>query len=144
MAKEKELDLVEVSPNASPPVCKIMSWSKFKYDLSKKSKGSTRGKSRDLKEMWFSPYIDDGDIEHKLKKVRGFLSKKHPVKLTIRVKGRVQKEVITGQMEKILKKLEGEFETDEQSRKEGRNLSILILPKKSATKKPTTPKKSSV
>lgn len=130
MAKEKDLDLVEVSPNARPPVCKIMSWSKFKYELSKKSKGSSKGKAKEQKEMWFSPYIDEGDIQHKVKKVKEFLQKKHPVKITIRVKGRVSREVIQEQLDNILNHLEGTFETDETPRREGRNLAIRILPKK--------------
>lgn len=134
MAREKDLDLVEVSPNSKPPVCKIMSWSKFKYELSKKKRSATKGKSKDMKEMRFSPFISDGDIEHKLKKVEEFLEKKHPVKLTIRVKGRVQSDVVYSQLEKILKLLEGKYETDERPRYEGRNLAILIFPNKSATK----------
>jgi len=135
MAREKELDLVEVSPHSKPPVCKIMSWSKFKYELSKKRKGSSKGKAKAMKEMRFSPYIDDGDIEHKLKKVNEFLEDKHPVKLTIRVKGRVQYEVVSNQLKKILDLLEGKYETDQRPKREGRNLSIIIFPIKNASKK---------
>lgn len=141
LARSQGLDLVEVAPNERPPVCKIMSWSKFKYNLSKKRKGSDKGKSKDLKEMWFSPYISDGDTDHKLKKVREFLKKKHPVKLTIRVKGRVQKEVVTSQLEKVLKLMEGEFESEGRPRREGKNLSMIIFPKKSAKKKEQEVKK---
>ena len=135
LARSRELDLVEVAPNTRPPVCKIMSWSKLKYDFSKKQRASSKGRAREMKEMWFSPYISDGDIQHKLRKVEEFLSKKHPVKLTIRVKGRVQREAITAQLEKILNLLEGKFETEEKPKKSGRNLSILIYPKKSEAKK---------
>lgn len=135
MARERELDLVEVAAKARPPVCKIMSWSKFKYELSKKSKGSSKGKAKERKEMRFSPYIGESDIEHKLKKVREFLAKKHPVKLTIRVRGRVTKEVVDEQMQDVLKRLEGEFETEEKPRREGRNLAINIFPAKKSTKK---------
>jgi len=128
MAREKGLDLVEVSPNSRPPVCKIMSWSKFKYELSKKRKGSSKGKAKEMKEMRFSPYISDGDVNHKLKKVNEFLDKKHPVKLTIRVKGRVQYEVVSNQLNKILGLLQGRYETDQGPRREGRNLTQLIFP----------------
>lgn len=134
LAQSKDLDLVEVAPKARPPVCKIMSWSKFKYDLSKKKKSSSKGKSKEIKEMWFTPYIGDGDLKHKLTKVEEFLQKNHPVKITIRVRGRVQKEAITSQLNKILKLLEDKSETDEKPRIAGRNLSILIFPKKSVSK----------
>ncbi len=134
MAREKDLDLVEVSPNSKPPVCKIMSWSKFKYELSKKRKSSSKGKSKDMKEMRFTPYISDGDIDHKLKRVEDFLTKKHPVKLTIIVRGRIQEQVVRSLLDKILKLLEGKYETDESPHHEGRNLAILIYPAKSISK----------
>lgn len=134
MAREKGLDLIEVAPSVRPPVCKILSWSKFKYDLSKKQRSSSKGKAKEMKEMWFSPYIGEGDINHKLKRVEEFLSKKHPVKLTIRVRGRVHNEVVTAQLEKILGLLEGKFETEEKPRREGRNLSIIIFPPKKISK----------
>jgi len=130
MAQDKGLDLIEVAPNTKPPVCKIMSWSKFKYNLSKKSRGSSKGKAKDVKEMRFSPYISMGDIEHKKRKVEEFLTKKHPVKLTIFVKGRVDYSVVRSQLDKILDILKGKFETDQFPRKEGRNLSILVFPLK--------------
>jgi translation initiation factor IF-3 len=135
MAQEKELDLVEVAPKVKPPVCKILSWSKFKYELSKRQRGSSKGKAKEMKEMRFTPFTSGGDISHKLKRVREFLSKKHPVKLTIRVKGRVQFDAVKAQLDKILKLLEGECELEGSPRNEGRNLSILILPSKSAPKK---------
>lgn len=135
MAREKDLDLIEVSPNSKPPVCKIMSWSKFKYNLSKKKRSSSKGKAKDVKEMRFSPYISSGDIEHKKRKVEEFLADKHPVKLTIFVKGRVDYRVVREQLENILKILEGSYETDQSPRKEGRNLSILIFPPKNEGKK---------
>lgn len=128
MAKKKELDLVEVAPNAKPPVCKIMSWSKFKYELSKKRKSSSKGKAKDMKEMWFTPYIDEGDIEHKLKRVREFLEDRHPVKLTVRVKGRVSKNLVRDQLKSILKRLEGECKMEGHMRREGRNMSAIVLP----------------
>lgn len=135
LAYDKGLDLVEVAPNTKPPVCKILSWTKFKYELSKKSKGSSKGKAKERKEMWFSPYIDGGDMNHKLKRVREFLSKKHPVKLTVRVKGRVTREVTKAQLDKILLNLEGDYDANESPRWEGRNYSVTAYPKKSAKKK---------
>jgi len=141
IAREKELDLVEVAPNARPPVCRIMSWAKFRYELSKKSRGSSKGKAKERKEMWFSPYIGEGDLDHKLKRVREFFGKKHPVKLTVRVKGRVTKDVTRVQLEKVIEKLSGDFDLNESPRWEGRNYSVTVYPKKSAKKKDTQEKK---
>jgi translation initiation factor IF-3 len=144
LAYEKGLDLVEVAPNVRPPVCKILSWSKFKYDISKRKRDSSKSKAPEMKEMRFTPFTGKGDIKHKLKRVKEFLGKKHPVKLTIRVKGRVQREAITSQLTKILKLLENECHTDEKPRWEGRNLSIIVLPtKKTPQEKDKTVKKGS-
>lgn len=129
LAMEKELDLIEVAPNATPPVTKIMSWSKFKYTQEKKKKES-KGKSIDQKEMWFKVFIEKGDMEHKLKRVREFLKKKHPVKLTIRPKGRVSRENITGLMTRILENLGDEVIYDNQPKYEGRNYAIIVRPAK--------------
>lgn len=130
MAKERELDLVEVAPKEHPPVCKIISWSKFRYDLSKKKKATIKRKSIELKEMRFSPFTDEGDKAHKLKRVTEFLSKKHPVKLTVRVKGRVHKEMVTSQLDSILEQLKGKYETDQTPVFQGRNLTITVFPTK--------------
>ena len=134
MAQEKGLDLIEVSPNTRPPVCKIMSWSKFKYNLSKKRKGSSKGKSKDMKEMRFSPYIGEGDINHKKRKVEEFLEERHPVKIIIFVRGRVNRDVIYGQMENISNLFRDKWEIEEKPRREGRNLSRIIFPKKKVVK----------
>ena len=134
MARDASLDLIEISPKAKPPVCKIMSWSKFKYNLSKKRKGSPKGKSKDMKEMRFTPYIGKGDIEHKRKKVEEFLEERHPVKITIFVRGRVNRDVVYGQMDTISALFKDNWETEEKPRKEGRNLSLIIFPKKKASK----------
>ncbi len=91
--------------------------------------------------MWFSPYIGEGDLDHKLKRVREFLGKKHPVKLTVRVKGRVTKDVTRVQLEKVIEKLSGDFDLNESPRWEGRNYSVTVYPKKSAKKKDTQEKK---
>lgn len=129
IAQERELDLIEVSPNANPPVAKIMSWSKFKYDLGKKKKES-KSKSIEQKEMWFKVFIDKGDLEHKLKRVNEFLGKKHPVKLTIRAKGRVKRENMTELMTRILEMLGEEVVYDSIPKFEGRNYAIIVRPNK--------------
>jgi len=134
MAQEKGLDLIEIAPNVKPPVCKILSWSKFKYELTKKKKESSHSKSKEQKEMRFSPYISIGDIEHKVKRVLEFLDKKHPVKLTIRGKGRITRDAVTEALNKVLQHLEGKYETDERPVFQGMFLSLLIYPKKNDKK----------
>lgn len=104
MAKEAGLDLVEVAPNVRPPVCRIIEWSKFKYELSKKSKGQKR-KPEETKEMRFGTLIGKGDMEHKLKRVREFLAAGSVVKLTVRTPRRVDIKLSDELMKKLLELL---------------------------------------
>lgn len=89
IADEKRLDLVKISPTAKPPVCKIMDYSKFKFDQSKKEKEARkRQKTIDIKELRLSPNIDMHDIDVKVKKAIEFLNDGDKVKVTIRFRGR--------------------------------------------------------
>ncbi len=89
LADEKHLDLVKISPTAKPPVCKIMDYSKFKFDQSKKEKEARKKqKNVDIKELRLSPNIDVHDVEVKLKKAVEFLTKGDKVKITVRFRGR--------------------------------------------------------
>lgn len=89
LAQQQGLDLVEVAPNEVPPVCKLMDYGKFRYDQTKKDRDSRKvQKQVILKEVRFSPKIDDHDIETKSKMVRRFLAEGNKVKLTVRFKGR--------------------------------------------------------
>jgi translation initiation factor IF-3 len=89
IADEKRLDLVKISPTAKPPVCKIMDYSKFKFDQSKKEK-EARKKQRtiEIKELRLSPNIDTHDVDVKVKKAIEFLESGDKVKITIRFRGR--------------------------------------------------------
>ena len=87
LADELELDLVEISPNATPPVCKIMDYSKFLYEKKKKLKSNTKATTV-IKEVRLSPFIGDADYQRKIKQAREFLLKGHKVKLTGQVSGR--------------------------------------------------------
>ena len=89
IAKEKGLDLIEISPNAKPPVCKIMDMGKFKYDAQKKAnKAKKKQKKIDLKEIKLRPVTEVHDYSFKIKNAQKFLSKGDKVKFTIRFKGR--------------------------------------------------------
>ena len=122
--------MIEVSPNADPPVAKIYSWSKFKYQQEKKRK---ENKSRPIeqKEMWFKAFIGEGDFNHKIDRVKEFLAKKHPVKITIRARGRVHSELLWTLLAKIKTSLQDVIaEQTENPKMEGRNLSLLVRPAK--------------
>lgn len=134
IARERELDLIEVAGKAKPPVAKIMSWSKFKYQQEKKRK-ENKSKGIEMKEMWFKSFIGDGDLNHKLKKVEDFLEKKHPVKITIKAKGRVSREQLDETLQKVLTKLEGKIEYDQPAKFFGRDLSLIIRPVKKVINK---------
>jgi len=129
IAYEEEKDLVEIAPLATPPVAKIISWSKFKYEHQKKEKAS-KHKSQEQKEIWFKAFISDGDIEHKLKKVREFIDKKNTVKLTIRRRGRVANDIINELMKKLVAQTTEFSSVLAEPRANGANLSIIVGPKK--------------
>src|SRR6478735_11358893 len=89
LAKQQGLDLVEVAPNAVPPVCKIMDYGKFKYEQTKKDRDSRKTqKSVVVKEVRFSPKIDEHDIDTKTRMAKRFLDEGNKVKLTVKFKGR--------------------------------------------------------
>jgi len=128
IAKEQELDLIEVAPTAEPPVAKILSWSKFKYQQEKKKK-ENKGKTIEMKEMWFKAFIGDGDFQHKIERIKEFLSKKHPVKITIRGKGRVQAVQLWALLERNkLALVDSIQESNESAKQEGRNIFWIVRP----------------
>ena len=137
LAKEKELDLVEVAPNQKPPVCKIMSYSKFKYEEKKKArKGKVKGKTKDLKEMRFAPHIGDGDLQHKLNRTKEFLEKGHKVKITIFFKGRrTGPEPGNILVKKILTELEENCTIEQSIKRRGRRWFMTVAPQKTNRKK---------
>lgn len=102
LAQDQELDLVEVGPNVTPPVCKIINYSKYVYAQNKKSKANKKGKAKDTKEFVFTPVIDSADINHKVKRAKEYLAKNHPVKLTMTRKGRQTQEMASEVFNEIL------------------------------------------
>ncbi len=127
------LDLVLISPNANPPVCKIMDYNKFKYEKSKKQKEARKRQQAnmtELKEYRLSPVIDVGDFETKLRNASKYLEKGHKVKLSIRFKGRQMAHPELG--EEVMNKFAArvsEIATIEQKAKlEGRNMTMLLTP----------------
>lgn len=133
IAEERELDLVMISPNANPPVCKIMDYSKFLYEQSKKEKENRKNqKVVNLKEVRLSPTIDVGDIQIKANNAKKFLSNEDKVKVSIRFKGRQNNNTQVGY--KVLEtfvSLVGEIGVVEKPAKlEGNNMTMILAPKK--------------
>jgi len=144
LAENDGLDLVEISPTARPPVCRIMDLGKFKYEQAKTTRKARRKQhSTTLKEMRYRPKIDKHDVEFKTRHVRAFLEAGHKVKVYVEFRGREMTHTEYGA--KILTKVEellAEVGTPEARPKmEGRHLSMLFVPKKSAAgKKQPKPK----
>lgn len=137
MAQQQELDLVEISPTADPPVCKIIDYNKFLYDKKKKEKElKAKSKTTELKEIRFTPNTDDHDFDFKAKHAEGFLKEGNKVKAYVQFKGRAIQFQERGQL-LLLKFAErlAEFGTLENMPKlEGRRMLAMIAPK-SAKKK---------
>lgn len=132
-AQENGLDLVEVAPNADPPVCRIMDYGQFKYQLSKRQhEAKKHQKVTHLKEIKLRPKTEEHDFQFKLKHAIQFVEQGDKVKVTIMFKGREMSHQELGRslMEKFVDQV-GELATIETSAKmEGRNLSMILAPKK--------------
>ena len=131
MAKEEGLDLIEIAPNAKPPVCKIIDMGKYKYDIQKKTnKAKKRQKKIELKEIKLRPVTEAHDYNFKLKHAQKFLSKGDKVKFTIRFKGRELQHSHLGQnlMNKIKEdiKLVGKVEMNPKF--DGKQMIMVIQP----------------
>ena len=131
-AEEAGLDLVEISPDANPPVAKIINWGKFQYQKMKDQQKSRRSaKVSDLKQMRFGLKIGSGDLEIKLRKIRGFLADGHKVRLQVVYKGRemAHKEIGYALMDKIVDAFGEEVIVEQKPLMAGRNLSVVIRSK---------------
>ena len=132
IAKEQGLDLVEVAPNAVPPVVKIMDYGKFKFDNEKKVRDSKKKqKLLKLKEIRMQPKIDEHDLDFKSKHVRDFLGEGNKVKVTVRFRGREMAHTELGLevLQDVLKRIEGEYVMDKAPTMEGRFMSMILSPK---------------
>jgi translation initiation factor IF-3 len=132
LAKEEGLDLVEVAPQASPPVVKIMNYGKYKFENEKKIRDSKkRQKLLKLKEIRMQPKIDEHDIDFKSKHIREFLGEGNKVKVTIRFRGRelAHTELGLEVLKDVLARIEGEYVMDRQPAMEGRFMSMILSPK---------------
>lgn len=133
LADEAELDLVKISPNAIPPVCKIMDYSKFKYEQAKRDKENRKNQTViEIKEIRLSMTIDVGDIAVKTKQCLKFLEAGNKVKVSIRMKGRENARAYQGVkvMEDFFEGLGGKAVQDKKPATEGRNIIMMLSPVK--------------
>ena len=131
IADDEGLDLVKIVPNAQPPVCKIIDYSKYKYEQSKKEKEMKRNqKIIEIKEVWLSMTIDVGDLNTKANIARKFLKEGNKVKATIRMRGRQQAYASQGVevMKRFAEILSDVAKIDKQPITEGRNISMFLAP----------------
>lgn len=131
MASEAGLDLIEISPQATPPVCKILDIGKYKYEMQKrKAEAKKNQKVIDIKELKLRPMIDTHDFEVKVKQAKKFLAQGDKVKFTMRYKGREMNTAEMGKevLMKMLDYLEGLYKLESEPKMEGRQMMMVISP----------------
>ena len=131
LAKEEGLDLIEISPNASPPVCKIMDMGKYKYDLQKKANlAKKKQKVVSLKEIKLRPGTEIHDYNFKIKNARRFITKGDKVKFTVKFKGREMQHTQLGKdlMTRIIEETKDVAKVESQPKFEGRQMVMIIQP----------------
>ena len=131
MAEEAGLDLVEISPNASPPVCKIMDYGKFKFEQQKReSEARKKQKIIEVKEIKFRPNTDTHDYDVKMRSVFKFLEGGDKVKITLRFRGREMAHQELGRklLERIAADVEGTGKIENMPKMEGRQMIMVIGP----------------
>ncbi len=133
MAEEEDIDLVEISPNAAPPVCKLMDFGKFKYEQSKKrDEAKKKQKQVQIKEIKFRPGTDDGDYNIKMRNIQRFLADGDKVKITLRFRGREMAHQQLGAQ--LLKRVQEDLvevgAVEQFPKMEGRQMVMMVAPKK--------------
>jgi translation initiation factor IF-3 len=145
MAKDAGLDLVEVAPQASPPVCKILNYGKFKFEQEKKIRDSKKNqKLQKMKEIRMQPKIDDHDLDFKSKHVKTFLDEGNKVKVTVRFRGRelAHTELGLEVLKQVLERLNNEYVLEKPPLMEGRFMSMMLGPKVKLPKPGAAPEKA--
>ncbi len=138
LAKQSDLDLVEVAPLASPPVCRIMDYGKFRYEEAQKSKESrTKTTQVTIKEVKFRPKIGKGDFDTKVRHMHDFLEDGHKVKITLQFRGRemAHPELGSRLLDKVIEQLGEGVRVETQARLEGRNMTMVLSSEKKVVKK---------
>ncbi len=140
LADQQGMDLVEISPNAEPPVCKIMDFGKFRYEESIRQKQARKNASRvQLKEVKFHAGVEDNDLQTKLRHIREFIAEGHKVKVTLQYRGRenAHKEIGVQVVQRVIKEVDDVAAVEQQPRLLGRVLGCVLMPRPA---KPTSGK----
>ncbi len=133
LAFAREMDLVEVAPDANPPVCKIMDWNKFKYDMAQRAKEARRkATTTTIKEMKYRVKIGPGDFETKTRQVGRFLKEGHKVKVTIMFRGRENDHPELGMkiLDRVINEVEAVAKVEATPKRDGRNMVMVLAPDK--------------
>ncbi|NLC69889.1 MAG: translation initiation factor IF-3 [Desulfuromonadaceae bacterium] len=136
-AQERGLDLVEVSPNADPPVCRVMDYGKYKYQANKRAVEAKKKAARvDIKEVKLRPKTEEHDLQFKIKNAKRFLEDGDKVKMTIMFRGRevTHPEFGTALLDKVIKELEGIGSVEAHPMMAGRTMTMVFAPVKSKEK----------
>lgn len=131
LAQKQGMDLIEINPKTSPPICKVTNFGKFKYDEKKRqSEAKKNQKIQELKEITFRPNTDENDLNHKLTQAKEFLSEGNRVKFTIRFRGReiVHPQVGKEKLEWIIEQLSGLITANTLISLEGKLMSMQVAP----------------
>jgi translation initiation factor IF-3 len=140
LARELDLDLVEVAPLATPPVCRIMDYGKFRYEESQRQREARKKTAHvTVKEVKFRPKIGKGDFDTKVRHVQEFLEDGHKVKVTLQFRGREMAHPELGSkiLDGVIEQIGDLGRVETQARLEGRNMTLVLVPEKKA-KKPST------
>jgi len=132
LADQQGMDLVEISPNAEPPVCKIMDFGKFRYEESIRQKQARKNASRvQLKEVKFHSGVEENDLQTKLRHIREFIAEGHKVKVTLQYRGRenAHKELGVAVVQRVVKEIEDVAALEQQPRLLGRVLGCVLMPR---------------
>ncbi|MDZ4728538.1 MAG: translation initiation factor IF-3 [Xanthomonadales bacterium] len=133
LAAEASMDLVEIAPNGEPPVCRIMDYGKYRFEAQKKAQGAKKKqKQTQIKEVKFRPGTEVADFQVKIRNVRRFLGEGDKVKITLRFRGRemAHQEFGTLMLKRIEAELAAEITVEQFPRMEGRQMVMMISPKK--------------
>ncbi len=133
LAYAREMDLVEVAPDANPPVCKIMDWNKFKYDMAQRAKDAKRkATTTTIKEMKYRVKIGPGDFETKTRQVGRFLKEGHKVKVTIMFRGRENDHPELGMkiLDRVIAEVDPVAKVEATPKRDGRNMVMVLAPDK--------------
>ena len=131
MAETSGVDLIEVVPNATPPVCRVMDYGKFQFEDQKKKKAAKqKQQTASLKEITMRPGTEENDYQVKLRKIKQFIEKGSKVKITVRFRGRelAHKDVGMEQLDRIVEDMQDHAKVDSKPRMEGRQMHMMLSP----------------